>query len=76
MTSLLYPGPLQLDKSTNDFRSAKDVAEFDFNILDFDQDFDFNLQPDLSNGFLTGFELLDHALAFDNTTSQMPEIMV
>ena len=72
MTSLLYPGPLKLDSLSNGFEQVSDVLAFDFNILDFDQDFDFELQPDLSNSFLTGFKLLDHALAPDEPDVEIP----
>ncbi|KIW00314.1 uncharacterized protein PV09_08201 [Verruconis gallopava] len=76
LKALLYPRPLELEKHCHGSTRTEDVSEFDFNILDFNElNFDVEgVQSDFSTSFLTGFELLDHALAADDCAIEVSEI--
>jgi hypothetical protein len=68
LTTLLYPGLAELGNLTVRPKDVQEAPFFDITALDLgDFNFDFtDASPDLSTSFLTGFELLDHALSMDN----------
>jgi hypothetical protein len=74
LTTLLYPGPAELGNLTVGLREVQEVPASDFSVFDFnDFNFDFSdAPPDLSTSFLTGFELLDHALCVDSNVIGHP----
>lgn len=74
LTALLYPSLAELENLTVGPKETQEAPAFDISVLDFD-DFNFDFTdtiPDLSTSFLTGFELLDHALSMDVGSFGLP----
>jgi hypothetical protein len=75
LTSLLYPGPAQLDKLRFGTKRDEDFASFDFTLFDVHGPFlEFNTpQPNFNTttDFLAGFDLLDHVMGIDDITLGM-----